>query len=337
MVACNRSGCDGVILETGFCNTCGRQPRATPEETSPPGPDGSTQHTSSTGTWIAGDLVSPPNVTVPDPSDLVLPDTRALDEDYRYCSECREPVGRSYGGTKGLPDGFCGNCGARYSFSLHLVEGDTVDDERYRISGPLARGGLGWVYLARDERLEQWVGLKGLINTEDWRARELAVNERIALTRLDHPKGVRIHDLVRHPDRVSGEPIDYIVMEYVGGPSLEDLRGGSRWDDEHGPLTPEYVSAYVLDILDALQYLHGVGLLYCDMKPANAIRGADRLKVIDLGAVRALDDVESASVGTEGYRVPDEEIDRYGHTVRSDLHTVGMTLKRLYEVTKRDE
>jgi serine/threonine-protein kinase PknG len=337
MAPCGRRGCAGVILETGFCDTCRRQALATPEGTAPPGPDASTHHAPATGAWIAGDLVPLPNLTLKDPSDRVLSDTRALDEDLRYCSECHEPVGRTYGGKKGLPDGFCGNCGARYSFSLHLVEGDTVDDERYRIRGPLARGGLGWVYLARDERLGKWVVLKGLINTEDRRARELAVNERIALTRLDHPKVVRIHDFVRHPDRVSGELIDYIVMEYVGGPSLEDLRGGSRWDDQHGPLTPEYVSAYVLDILDALEYLHGVGLLYCDMKPPNAIRGADRLKVIDLGAVRAFDDDDSTIVGTKGYRVSDEEIKRHGLTVRSDLHTVGVTLQRLYEVTERDE
>jgi serine/threonine-protein kinase PknG len=334
MASCNRNGCDGDILETGFCNTCGRRPRATPEKTSPAESDTGTHHAWSTGTWIAGDLVSLPNLTLDDPSDLVLPDTSALDEDYRYCSECREPVGRSSRGKKGLADGFCGNCGARYSFSLKLAKDDEVG--KYLVKGPLKRGGLGWVYLARDTKLEQWVVLKGLINTEDRRARELAVNERIALTRLDHPKVVRIHDLVRHPDRVSGELIDYIVMEYVGGPSLEDLRGGSRWDDEHGPLTPETVSAYVLDILDALGYLHGVGLLYCDMKPANAIRGANRLKVIDLGAVRAIDDVDSASVGTPGYRVPDEEIARHGLTVRSDLHTVGMTLKTLYDVTTRD-
>ena len=333
MASCNRSGCGGVILDTGFCDTCGRRARATPEQTSPPGAETTAHPTSTTGTWSAFGLVELPNLTLDDPCDLA--DTGALDEDYRYCSECREPVGRSYGGRKGLADGYCGNCGARYSFSLKLAKNDEVG--KYLVKGPLARGGLGWVYLAWDTKLEQWVVLKGLINTEDRRARELAVNERIALTRLDHPKVVRIHDLVRHPDRVSGELIEYIVMEYVGGPSLEDLRGGSRWDREHGPLTPEYVSAYVLDILDALGYLHGVGLLYCDMKPPNAIRGADRLKVIDLGAVRAIDDRTSVSVGTDGYRVSDEEIARYGLTVRSDLHTVGKTLKRLYEVTERDE
>jgi serine/threonine-protein kinase PknG len=346
---CTRPGCPGVILETGYCDICANRPGRTSEESSPLRPEPNTPTKPAVDTWIAGDLVSLPNLTLDDPTRLVLPDTSALPEDYRYCGECREEVGRSYRGQDDLADGFCEHCGARYSYSLKLFPNDEVDEKRYLISGPLARGGLGLVYLAWDRRLGQWVVLKGLINTEDRRARQRAVDERIALTSLEHPKVVRIHDLVSHPDPASGEPIDYIVMEYVGGPTLEDLRGWSGWLVEHGRLTPrqwlnehgaltaEHVIAYVLEILDALKYLHDVGLLYCDMKPANAIRGADRLKVIDLGAVRAIGDGSSASVETEGYRVSDGEIARHGRTVRSDLHTVGVTLKKLYEVTDRDE
>jgi serine/threonine-protein kinase PknG len=334
MRSCNRPDCPGpgTILDTGFCDTCRRRPlsESALEQALRQTSSSSSQQPSSTGTWIAGGLVSLPHLTLGDPSGLVRTDTEALDEAHRHCSACRKPVGRSYRGQPGLPDGFCEHCGARYSFSLKLRDGDEVDNRRYLVKGPLQRGGLGWVYLAWDTRLEKWVVLKGLINTEDERARELATNERIALTALNHQNVVRIHDFVHHPDPLSGEQIDYIVMEYVGGPALSELGPGSRWHDEHGPMTSDHVIAYVLEILSALEYLHGVGLLYCDMKPANAIRGANRLKVIDLGAVRAVDDSESASVGTEGYRVSDEEIRRHGLTVRSDIHTVGRTLQMLY-------
>jgi serine/threonine-protein kinase PknG len=346
---CNRPGCPGVILDSGRCGTCKTPHDSTGEEPLPSEPEPRTQVPSPAGTWIAGDLVSMPNLTLDDPSSLVLSDPRAFAEDYRYCGECGEEVGRRYRGQEDLPDGFCENCGAKYSYSLKLFPNDEVDGGRYLVEGPLARGGFGLVYLARDTHLDQWVVLKGLINTEDRRARERAVSERIALTKLNHPKVVRIHNSVSHPDPVSGEPIDYIVMEYVGGPTLDDLRVWSgllvehgrltprQWLVEHGPLTVEHVIAYVLEILDALRYLHGVGLLYCDMKPSNVIRDADRLKVIDLGAVRAIDDVVSAAVGTPPYQASDEELRRHGHTVRSDLHTVGVTLKKLYEVTDRDE
>jgi serine/threonine-protein kinase PknG len=298
--------------------------------------------------WIAGDLVSLPNLTLDDPPSLVLSDVDALRKDYRVCVACGAEVGLGFDDQDDLADGFCEMCGERYSYSLKLFPNDEVDG-RYLIKGPLARGGFGLIYLAWDKNLSQWVVLKGLINTEDRIARERAVDERIALIKLNHPKVVRIYDSVRHPDPVSGEPLDYIVMEYVGGPTLEDLMVWSgplaahdrmrprQWFDEHSSLTAEYVIAYVLEILDALRYLHGVGLLYCDMKPSNVIRGADRLKVIDLGAVRTIDDVHSASVDTWPYRVSDEEKVRHGHTVRSDLHTVGVTLKKLYQVTDGDE
>ncbi|CRK56671.1 serine/threonine protein kinase [Alloactinosynnema sp. L-07] len=285
--------------------------------------------TTGSGTWIAGSLVSLPELALSDPSNLVLTEG-GLAEEHRYC-ECGAPVGRSYRGQPGLADGFC-QCGRRFSFSLKLAKGDQVHD-RYRVDGPLARGGFGWVYLARDLHLDRPVVLKGLINTQDRKARELAVNERIALTTLDHPNVVRIFDFVKHPDPVSGDPLDYIVMEHVGGPTLAELKVGSSWLSEHGRMTPEYVISYVLEILTALDYLHGVGLLYCDMKPGNAIRGTSRLKVIDLGAVRGIDDRDSVSVGTDGYRVSADEVAAHGYTVRSDLHTVGKTLEVLYQVT----
>lgn len=337
MTSCNRPGCGGTILDSGFCDTCSRQPlsgSALEQALAQPSlGDSGTQPRPVTTTSNVGGLVSLPALSVDDPSSLVLHTGAALAEDGRVCSACGALVGRSYRGQEGLPDGYCQQCGARYSFSLKLRKGDEVAD-RYAVVGPLARGGLGWVYLAHDLHLHHPVVLKGLINTEDERARELATNERVALTNLDHPNLVRIHDFVQHPDPISGRPTDYIVMEYVGGPALSELRAGSEWYEKHGEVTSEHVITYVLEILSALGYLHGAGLLYCDMKPANAIRGADRLKVIDFGAVRAIDDRTTGSVGTAGYRISDEEVAEHGFSVRSDLHTVGRTLQALHQRTQ---
>jgi serine/threonine-protein kinase PknG len=272
-----------------------------------------------------------PELDLGDPTTLGLKDPRVA-EDKRFCGECDHPVGRHSRDQPAREDGFCEHCGARYSFSVKLTADDVVHG-RYRVHRALARGGLGWVYLARDLNLDQMVVLKGLLNTADSRAKELVANERIALTSLDHPNVVRIHDFVQHPDPVTGEPTDYIVMEYVQGPALSELKTGSRWLAEHGPMTPELVIDYALEILAALDYLHGAGLLYCDMKPPNVIRGRDRIKVIDLGAVRAIDDTETESIGTTGFRVSEDEIAEHGLTVRSDLHTMGKTLEVLYQVT----
>ncbi|MGH4014792.1 MAG: tetratricopeptide repeat protein [Pseudonocardiaceae bacterium] len=280
---------------------------------------------------MSGDLLSLPFFDLPDPAKLVLPNQEIPEKD-RFCSQCQGPVGRSYRGQPGFTEGYCERDGTRFSFSLKLRTGDRVAD-RYDVVGPLTRGGFGLVYLAKDRHLDDNdVVLKGLIDTGDENARKFAARERLALIGLDHPKVVRIYDFVRHPDPVSGD--EYIVMEYVGGPSLDALLRDPTWQQQHGPLQVEHVIAYTQEILDALDYLHSRELLYCDMKPSNAIRGAERLKVIDMGAVRRFDDRESSLVVTHSYRPDHKEIDKHGWTVRADLHTVGITLRKLFDATE---
>ncbi|WP_253767940.1 serine/threonine-protein kinase [Goodfellowiella coeruleoviolacea] len=328
MPACDRPGCTGVIDQTGFCDRCGRRP---PREARSPSSPRIGARGRGRGSWVSGDLLSPPVLDLPAPESQV--GRTLLRVDRQVCGECGRPAGRGYRGQPALTEGYCEHCGARFSFSLKLREGDLVDG-RYEVVGPLSRGGMGWVYLARARRLNDiHVVLKGLINTEDRTARRFADNERLALISLDHPNIVRILDFVSHPDPVSGNPTEYIVMEYVGGPTLSELKTGSAWPG-HGPLTVDLAITYVLEILAALDYLHGEGLLHCDVKPANAIRTANRVKVIDLGAVREIGDRHSAVVGTRDYQVPAEEISEHGLTVGSDLYTVGRTLEVLVQVAE---
>ena len=85
--------------------------------------------------------------------------------------------------------------------------------------------------------------------------------------------------------------------------------------------------AYVVEIAPAIEYLHSQGLAYCDFKPDNVMQSDEQLKLIDLGAVVAMDDEESSIYGTPGYQAP--EIARTGPTVASDVYTVGRTLAAL--------
>ncbi|MFB9432036.1 tetratricopeptide repeat protein [Streptoalloteichus tenebrarius] len=332
--------------ETGFCDTCGRRPVPREEKTAPRAPAPST-HTSpwpappprastarsgaTSGRWpgAGGDLVSLPALDLPDPTDQLDLDPEVR-EDRRFCGNaaCRAEVGRSYAGQPGLTEGFCPRCGTRFSFSPKLRPGDLVAGQ-YEVLGCLGHGGLGWVYLASDRNLDgHRVVLKGLVNTSDEQALELAVTERRFLTELDHPNIVRIFNFVSHPDPISGELGGYIVMDHVEGLSLREIRRRAvgQGPPLTEPLTVEHVVAYGLQILAAVEYLHGRGLLYCDMKPDNVIQGAGRLKVIDLGGVRRIEDRSSPVVGTPGFQVSREEIESHGLTVRSDLHAVGRTL-----------
>jgi serine/threonine-protein kinase PknG len=80
----------------------------------------------------------------------------------------------------------------------------------------------------------------------------------------------------------------------------------------------------VIEVLPAFQYLHDLGLLYCDFKPDNLIQVGDAVKLIDLGGVRRIDDLDSAIYGTTGYQAP--EVALVGPSVASDIYTIGRTL-----------
>jgi serine/threonine-protein kinase PknG len=255
-----------------------------------------------------------------DPVSAVLADPR-VPENKRYCSGCDLPVGRERDGLPGLAEGFCRNCGTRFSFSPKLEPGDLVAGQ-YEVLGCLAFGGLGWIYLARDHNVSgRWVVLKGLLNTGDADALAAAVAERQFLAEVEHPNIVRIYNFVQHADRRTGEQAGYIVMEYVGGKSLKQILADAR--GVSGSVPVAHAIAYAIEVLPALGYLHDRGLVYCDFKPDNVIQTEEQLKLIDMGAVRPVDG-DGPIYGTVGYQAPEIETD--GPSVSSDLYTVGRAL-----------
>ncbi|MFJ6621565.1 tetratricopeptide repeat protein [Kitasatospora sp. NPDC091335] len=301
----------------------------------------STRGTATAGTRnrLGAGLVTVPTVEAADPAAAVLVDPE-VPERKRFCSKCETPVGREKNGLPGRPEGFCTKCGTPYSFTPKLRRGDLVGGQ-YEVVGCLAHGGLGWIYLAIDRRVnDKWVVLKGLLDTGDEDALAVAVAERRFLAEVDHPNIVRIINFAEHPDLRTGATDGYIVMEYVGGKSLKDIANERRTPDgRREPLPVEQAIAYALEALPALGYLHGRGLVYCDFKIDNVIQSGDALKLIDMGAVRRFDD-EGPIYGTVGYQAP--EIATEGPSVASDLYTVARTLAVLsfdfqgYSGTYRD-
>ncbi|KOV64936.1 serine/threonine protein kinase [Streptomyces sp. MMG1121] len=245
----------------------------------------------------------------------------------RFCSraDCGVPVGRARGERPGRTEGFCTKCGHPYSFVPKLKAGDVVHGQ-YEVAGCLAHGGLGWIYLAVDRAVsDRWVVLKGLLDTGDQDAMAAAISERRFLAEIEHANIVRIYNFVEHLDQRTGSLDGYIVMEYVGGKSLKEIANARRTPDgRRDPLPVEQACAYGIEALEALGHLHSRHLLYCDFKVDNAIQTEDQLKLIDMGAVRRMDDEESAIYGTVGYQAP--EVAEVGPSVASDLYTVGRTL-----------
>jgi serine/threonine-protein kinase PknG len=331
--ACARPGCGGTIQD-GYCDTCGLAPPKAGSRRSERTGSGATERTSgrvdvtrltthsrqsgSTArrSRVGAGVVEIAPVTTVDPATVVMADP-SVPESRRFCTRCDKPVGRGKAGQPGRQAGFCANCGARFDFGAKLAAGDLVAGQ-YEVAGALAHGGLGWIYLARDRNVSaRWCVLKGLLDTADPAAAEAAVAERRFLAEVVHPTIVGIHNFVNH------EGQGYIVMEYVGGPSIKQLAKRRREAGE-GPLPVTDAAAYLLAVLPALGYLHERGLVYCDFKPDNVIHVGDAVKLIDLGGVRRLDDPDAAIFGTVGYQAP--EVPHTGPTVASDLYTVGRAL-----------
>ncbi|WP_162795281.1 protein kinase domain-containing protein, partial [Nonomuraea lactucae] len=328
MSTCRQPGCTGTIDE-GYCDLCGHAaaapvsappPDSPPPDASPPSPETHPVSRPPTGPVSSGrsragvlaELADLPSVPYRDPESAVMA-TPEVPEEKRFCSnpECGRPIGRSRQGRPGLTAGFCPHCRTQFSFTPKLAKDDLVAGQ-YRVLGCLAHGGLGWIYLAADENLDgRWVVLKGLLNTADTEALAAAEAERRFLTTVDHPNIVKIFNFQRSAG------LGYIVMEYVGGQSLHELR-------RQGTLPLREVLMYGREILRAFAYLHEQGLVYCDLKPANVIRVGRRLKLIDLGAVQRAGSPPGTSWATVGYHAP--ELDRLPSSVASDLYTVGRTL-----------
>jgi len=262
-----------------------------------------------------------PPVPARDPASALLANPQVA-ENKRFCGACDRPVGRGKDGQPGLVEGFCPHCGTPFSFAPRLEPGELVAGQ-YEVLGCLAHGGLGWIYLAMDHNLgKRWVVLKGLLNTGDAAAQEAAVAERRFLAEVEHPSIVGVYNFVQHSDRKSGQSAGYIVMEYVGGKSLRQILQERRQMGQSLPLP--VALAYAIEVLPALGYLHGRGLVYCDFKPDNVIQTEEQLKIIDMGGVRRIDDDDSAIYGTVGYQAP--EIATLGPSPSSDLYTVGRAL-----------
>ncbi|WP_405573382.1 serine/threonine-protein kinase PknG [Streptomyces phaeochromogenes] len=275
---------------------------------------------------LGAGLVSIPAIPRPDPATSVMKNPE-VPERKRYCgkSDCGAPVSRGGGGRPARTEGFCAKCGHPYSFTPKLRAGDVLQGQ-YEVVGCLAHGGFGWIYLAVDRAVsDRWVVLKGLLDSGDEDALAAAVSERRFLAEIEHPNIVRIHNFVEHLDQRTGTLDGYIVMAYVGGKSLKEIADERRGPDgKREPLPVEQAIAYAIEALEALGHLHSRDLLYCDFKIDNAIQTGDRLELIDMGAVRRMDDEDSAIYGTLGYQAP--EVAEFGPSVASDLYTVARAL-----------
>ena len=288
-----------------------------------------TRRSSTEGMGLGLGLVTVPPTPEGDPSLALMSAEKIqavideVPEDERFCRNCDNPVGRGRDSQPGRSTGFCGTCRTPFDFLSNapaLKPGDLVSNQ-YEILGPMAHGGMGWIYLGKDKAVsDRWVVLKGLLNEDDPDAIASAVAERQFLARIEHGNIVNIYNFV------TWGGAGYIVMEFVGGASLNSKLKTLRKEtgNLHARMPLTDAIAYMIGVLPAIGYLHYQGLVYNDLKPANIMATATGVKLIDVGGVMQQDDDDAAIFGTQGFQAP--EVAAAGPSAPSDLYTVGRTL-----------
>ncbi|MFG1837447.1 protein kinase [Micromonospora sp. NPDC049175] len=162
---------------------------------------------------------------------------------------------------------------------------------RYRLLDLVGTGGMGRVWLARDEMLHRDVAVKEVVppswlaEAEREESRLRTLREARTAARLNHPNVVQIYDVVH--DRES----PWIVMEYVPSRSVQQIIGAE------GPLSPQRTAQIGLAVLAALRAAHAAGVLHRDVKPHNVLVADDgRVVLTDFG-LATFDGGEGAMTG----------------------------------------
>jgi tRNA A-37 threonylcarbamoyl transferase component Bud32 len=189
--------------------------------------------------------------------------------------------------------------------------------DRYELGRLIARGGMADVFEARDQLLDRRVAVKV------FRAAEAADRDRFdaevrLLAGLNHPGLVPVYDAGEH----GGD--GFMVLELVEGPTLRTTL------TDRGPMPEREVAALGATLAEALDHVHGRGIVHRDLTPANVLCGPDGTpRLTDFGIARLLDTTrvtaEHLTIGTVGYMAP-EQVEGRDVTPAADVYALGLVL-----------
>jgi serine/threonine-protein kinase len=203
---------------------------------------------------------------------------------------------------------------------------DSLFADRYRLERRLGLGGMATVQLALDTRLQRHVAVKLLADhlAADSNFVSRFRREALAAARLVHPNIVQVFDF--GSDEATGR--QYIVMEFVDGPSCADILR------ELGRVEPGDAVSILTQACRGLDYAHRHGVVHRDVKPGNLLRGRDdgQLKLADFGIAKAAEDSDMTKVGsvlgTAAYLSPEQARGEPAGPA-SDLYALGVVSYQL--------
>jgi serine/threonine-protein kinase len=214
------------------------------------------------------------------------------------------------------------------SYRVALLERRVQEAERlgqYRLKRFLGAGGMGDVYLAEHVLLKQPFAVK-LLRPEriaDERVLKRFEAEVHAMAKLQHWNTVEIYDYGHAPDGSF-----YYVMEYLPGMTLDQIVA------RYGPLSSGRTIRMLLQVCNALNEAHSMGLTHRDIKPGNIIvteRAGiyDVAKLLDFGLVKSVENsdarltMEGTIAGTPAYMSPEQAAGSVTVHARSDIYSLG--------------
>jgi len=237
--------------------------------------------------------------------------------------------------------GACFGCGAKVQVPAAKTADQLEDVKfavkervagRYIIQEQIGSGGMGVVYKAYDELIDEEIALKFMnprtLKTQ--KGQRLFIKEAQVARRLRHENIVAVHDV-----STTETGVLYLSMELLKGPSL---RSYLRKHREGKKLFPVRLAVHVtLQVLSALEYAHRM-VVHRDLKPENVmLLTGERAKVLDFGLAIAVEDEwldqphdgkGKRIVGTAAYASP-EQLRHQPIDFRSDLYSVGLMLREL--------
>ncbi len=204
--------------------------------------------------------------------------------------------------------------------------GELTTVGRYKLLRRLGQGGMGVVYVARDERLQRDVAVKMIAGLSNEQAIKRFWREARAAAAINHPNVCQIYEVDEAPTGI------YLAMELLEGEPLDARLKRSA-------CSPKEAVDITLQILAALSALHARDLVHRDIKPSNVFLTAHGVKLLDFGLARSISDetvqIESPNpsditqpgmvVGTPRYMAP-EAITGKTFNGRADLYAVGCVL-----------